>query len=1143
MISKFAHLHLHTKYSLLDGMCKFDGLIEAAKKYDMNMVTITDHGNMYGVIDFYDAMVKAGIKPIIGMETYVTDDIKKHINEKSREKYHLVLLVKNQEGYKNLIKLSTFGFTQGFYYKPTIDKKVLKENSSGLIALSSCVHGEVSAKIINNDETGAFSAATEYISIFGDGNFFLEVQNHGMEEEIIMNRGIKEISAKTSIPIVATNDVHYLKKEDAKAHDILLCIQTGQTLNATDRMRFKTNEFYFKNYEEMNEAMPEFKDAVERTIDVANKCTFELSLNKHYYMPSYEMDADVKDFDVYLADIARQALAKKYKSPDESLKERLEHELAVIKKMGYSCYFLIVRDIVEFARDNNIPVGPGRGSAAGSLVAYVLGITSVNPIKYNLLFERFLNPDRISPPDIDTDFSDEERDKIIAFIVNKFGKDKVAQIITFQTLGARQAIRDVGRVLEVPLRQVDELAKRVPEGINMTLTDALADESFVAFVNQDTSRQEIINNALKIEGLLRQDSTHAAGVVIAPENLLNFVPLAVPKDKDNKNPDLNYMTQYEMETLEKIGLLKFDILGLRNLTVIKKTLEMIKETTGKEIILDDDDFSNPEVYKLLSEANTIGVFQVESTGMRDILTRIKPTSFEDIIAIIALYRPGPMKMIDDYIKNKKGKKPVYDPPQLEEILKNTYGIPIYQEQVMQISVKVAGFTLSQADNLRRAMSKKKADVMEALGEEFIKGAIKNGITKDSAENLFYRLEQFSQYGFNKSHAAAYAVLTYQTAYLKALYPVEYMAALLTSIMDKQDKAAFYIADCEKNNIKVLPPDINKSSVDFKVEMNTIRFGLAAVKNVGTLAAQDIVAKRKEKGEYKSIFDFCQKVNLRTVNSKTIESLVKAGAFDCTLMKRSQIFAVVEKAMKTAEIFQKNAASGQENLFEVKEDDSLPDIPEWPESMLLTNEKEMLGIYISSHPLAKYEKLLAIAAISIKQLKENGGKHNGILFIAGVVHDLTKKINSKGEEKMHFFLEDMTDRIKVIASEKLTKEKKAIFESDIMFMVRGKSSFYDEEDPVVYADGLIKLDDAYHTLGKFVHIYIHDAGNEDIMINEMKNIIVRHKGEARIIIHIMTNDGKEYTAKLGETSGVNVNEELLQQLTNIVGNENIKLAWR
>ncbi len=1147
MISKFVHLHLHTKYSLLDGMCKFDGIIENAKKYDMNAVAITDHGNMYGVIDFYDEMVKAGIKPMIGLETYVVNDIKKDISEKVREKNHLVLLVKNTEGYKNLIKLSTYAFTQGFYYKPTIDKNILREHSSGLIAISACIHGEIAAKIINNDEAGAFNAATEYLSIFGEGNFFLESQYHGLEEEIVMNRGLKELSQKTSIPIVATNDVHYLKKEDAKAHDILLCIQTGQTMKAEDRMRFATNEFYFKNYDEMKQALPEQVDAIERTVEVANKCTFELSLNKNkYFMPSYKINENIKDLDEYLAETARTALNKKYKKVDDNYAQRLEHELGIIKKMEYSGYFLIVYDIVNYAKENNIPVGPGRGSAAGSLVAYVLGITDIDPLKYDLLFERFLNPDRVSPPDIDIDFSDEERDKIISYIVNKFGKDRVAQIITFQTLGARQAIRDVGRVLEIPLKAVDELAKKVPEGINVSLADALKDEGFVTFVNQDTARQEIVNNALKIEGLLRQDSTHAAGVVIAPEDLINYVPLAVPKDKDkdDKISDLNYMTQYEMATLEKIGLLKFDILGLRNLSVIKKTLEMIKENTGKEIKIPDDDFSNQEVYKLLSEGNTAGVFQLESSGMRDLLVKIKPTAFEEIIAINSLFRPGPMKMIDDYIRRKKGiEKIKYDMPQLEEILKTTYGIPIYQEQVMQIAVKVAGFTLSEADNLRRAMSKKKADVMETIGEAFIKGAVKNNIDKDAAENLFLKLDQFSQYGFNKSHAAAYAVLAYQTAYLKTLYPVEYMAALLTSVMDKQEKMTFYIQDCAKNNIKVLPPDINKSGVDFKVEMNTIRFGLAAVKNVGLLAARDIVAKRWEKGDYTAIFDFCQKVNLRIVNSKTIESLVKAGAFDCTLSKRAQVFEGIEKAMKTAESLQKNAASGQENLFEVKEDESLSDIPEWAESRLLTFEKEVLGIYISSHPLAKYEKLLKYVAMNIKNLKENRPKNSDVVFIGGVVHDLAKKINQKGEEKMHFFIEDLTDKIKVIASEKLTREKKDIFGDSIMFMIRGKMSFYDEDDPVVYADGIIKLNEAYGMLGKFVHINLLETGNEEIIINEIKAIISRNKGEAKIILHLLTADNKDYTVKLADNSGVKVNEELLQQLGNIVGEENIRLSWK
>jgi DNA polymerase III subunit alpha len=1140
---KFVHLHLHTKYSLLDGMCKFDELIDASLKNNMFALAITDHGNMYGVVEFCSALAKAGLKPIVGLETYVVEDIRKN----TREKSHLVLLVKNETGYKNLIKISSFAFTDGFYYKPTVDKVFLQAHSDGLIALTSCLQGEVPSKIINNDPEGAKEAAAWYLKTFGEGNFYLEMQNHGLEEELVMNRGLKEISKALSLPMVATNDVHYMKKDDEKAHEILLCIQTGQTLKAEGRMKFESKEFYFKNYDEMKASFPEDEQAMHTTFDLANKCNFELQMNKSYHMPSYRIEGreaqGKEEFDALLEKIAGEALINRYKIVTKEIRERFDHEIQIIKKMDYSGYFLIVRDIINHAREHDIPVGPGRGSAAGSIVSYALGITNVDPIKYGLLFERFLNPDRVSPPDIDIDFSDEERSKVIEFIVNKFGKDKVAQIITFQTLKARQAIRDVGRVLDVPLKDVDALAKKVPEVLNISFEDVLKDESFVAFVNTNPVYEQIVNFAIRIEGLLRQDSTHAAGVVIAPSALTDFAPIAVPKDTEKT--DLNYMTQYPMESLEKIGLLKFDILGLRNLSVIKNTLAAVKENTGRDVKLEDDGFSNPEVYKLLALGDTSGVFQLESEGMKDLEIKIKPTTFEEIIAIISLFRPGPMKMIDEYIKRKKGISPIkYDFKELEPVLKETYGIAIYQEQVMEIAVRIAGFTLAQADNLRRAMSKKKEKEMDIIRVNFIKGAGSKGISQDDAEALFEKLDQFSQYGFNKSHAAAYAVLAYQTAYLKALYKGEYMAALLTSVMDKTEKAAFYINDCKKSGLKIAAPDVNRSDVMFKYGKNMIIYGLAAVKNVGVSAAEEIVKQRKEKGDYKDMYDFCARVNLHSVNSKTIESLIKGGAFDFTLLKRSQLFAIMDEAMKQGEKTQKEFEMGQSALFdEGPEARKVPDIQELPESRLLTGEKEVLGIYLSAHPLARYEKLLKNVATPIRDLRHMPPEEHGMVIAGGVVQRLKKKMTQRGEERLNFYLEDLTDEIWVFVNEQLTKEKHEMFEENKMFMIRGRLSYF-EDRQVIHMESVITLDEAYEKLGKFLHIKVRELGMEEITNHEINNVLERHKGPgASVIMHVVTKDNKELLLTLGDDSKVTVSEELLRQLESVVGEENLWLSWK
>lgn len=1143
MISKFVHLHLHTKYSILDGMCRIEEIIENCKKCNMSAVAITDHGNMFGVVDFYTSLISEGIKPIIGIELYIVNDIKNNV----REKNHILLLVKNETGYKNLIKLATIANTEGMYYKPSIDKNILREHSEGLICLTSCIKGKIPALIIENNIEEARKEIEDYLKIFGDGNFYFELQYHGLEEEIIVNRAYKDLSKSLSIPLVATNDVHYIKKEDSKIHDILLCIQTGQTIKDTNRMQFKTNEFYFKNYEEMQELFPDDESALQETIDIVNKCHFELPKppkERPYYMPVYEIADSSLSYENYFEKIAKDCLKNKYKNITPEIKKRFEHELEIIKKMGYAGYFLIVKDIIEYARKLNIPVGPGRGSAAGSLIAYILGITNIDPLKYGLIFERFLNPDRISPPDIDIDFSDEGREKVINYIINKFGKTKVAQIVTFQSLKPRQAIRDVGRVLDVPLKEVDLLAKKVPEGINITFENVITDEEFSNYINKNQTREEIVKYAMRIEGLIRQYSTHAAGIVISPDDLLNIVPLTLAREGDDerKKGELAYMTQYSMEFLEKLGLLKFDILGLRNLTVINKTIQFIKENKNIEVNFNNCDYSDKKVYELLSDGNTMGVFQLEGESMRDILIKIKPVSFEEIIAIIALYRPGPMRMIDDYINRKKGN--ITKIEGLEELkdlpfLKETYGIPIYQEQVMQIAVTVAGFTLSEADNLRRIMAKKKISEMEKIKTKFIEGAIKNKYDKRKAELIFEKLEQFAEYGFNKSHAAAYAVLSYQTAYLKAFYPLEFFTALLTSVLDKTDKIAEYIEDAKRNNIKILPPDINKSDVEFKIEKNTIRYALAAIKNVGILAATDIVNTRKESGDFKDLFDFCSKVNTRTVTSKTIESLIKSGAFDFTLLSRAQLYSSMEYALKEAEIKHKNSILGQGFLFEVETNRELPQVKEWDDSEMLNYEKEVLGFYMSRHPLARYEKLLKNISIPIKDLKNFNVDDE--VIVAGIIFDLKSKLTNQGKENIHFSLEDLTGKLEVIVTDRFPREKKELFNENSIIMIRGNLSFYDN-NIYLFAKSAITLDEAYNFC-KFLHIRVREIGLENIELNEIKNVLLQEKGDAKVIFHIITKNNKEFILDLPDDKKVKISEELISKLENIIGENNAWISWK
>ncbi|MBU4128540.1 DNA polymerase III subunit alpha, partial [bacterium] len=890
----FVHLHVHTEYSLLDGACRLKDLVKAARDYRMPALAITDHGNMFGVIDFYRKAMARGVKPIIGCEVYVAPKsrLEKSLKPGKEAFYHLVLLVKDERGYKNLVKLASIAYLEGFYYKPRVDKEVLAKYHEGIIALSGCLKGEIPTLILDNRIGEAKRVALEYRDIFGQENFFLELHDHGIEEQKGVNKELISMGRELGIPLVATNDCHYIRKEDAPAHDILLSIQTATTIDDPNRLRFSTEEFYLKSPQEMGDLFHQTPEALENTVRIAERCNLELEFGKTH-LPHYE-PPEGRDLDGYLKELCYQGLKRRYSGVTPELKKRLEHELKIIKDTGYTSYFLIVWDFVQFAKSKGIAVGPGRGSAPGSLVAYSLGITSLDPLKHDLLFERFLNPERVTMPDIDIDFADDRRDEVISYVVEKYGKENVAQIITFGTMKARAVIRDVGRSLKIPYSEVDRIAKLIPPEIGMTIEKALRTvPELKGIVQKGEKVKRLVDVAKSLEGIVRHASTHAAGVVISKESLTNYAPLF-------KGAKGEIATQYAMGPLEAIGLLKMDFLGLRNLTVMGHTLRILKEKENVEIDMDKISLDDEKTFDLLKRAHTVGVFQIESSGMRDLLKKLKPEEFSDIVALIALYRPGPMGsgMTDDFIRRKHGLIPIkYLHPQLEPILKDTYGVILYQEQVIRIAHELAGFSLSKADLLRQAMGKKISVLLDQQRKEFVEGAIKNEISKSIANKIFDLISHFAGYGFNKSHSSAYASISYQTAYLKANYPLYYMTALLTSEMNNTDKLVRYIEVTKRMGIEILPPDINESERDFTVAGDKIRFGLAAVKNVGSGAIASMTEMRQKKGKFRSLYHFCEEVNTRLINRRAIESLIKCGAFDSLGAKRSQLMAILDEALE------------------------------------------------------------------------------------------------------------------------------------------------------------------------------------------------------------------------------------------------------
>ncbi|MEW5922957.1 MAG: DNA polymerase III subunit alpha [Candidatus Zixiibacteriota bacterium] len=1137
--ANFVHLHTHSQYSLLDGACKLDPLIELAKKHRMPALAITDHGNLFGAAEFYKKATRAGIKPIIGTEAYVAAGSR--LDKKPSGKYpdggfHLVLLARNKTGYKNLIKLSSAGFLEGFYHRPRIDKELLREHSEGLFALTACLKGEVNWNLLQGKVDDAVRAALELRDIFGEGNLFLEMQNHGMEKEALLLPMIHTIHRQTGIPLVATNDCHYLNREDWEAHDALLCIQTGKLISDHDRMRYNTDQIYFKSTEEMTELFGDYPEAIENTIKIAEACNLEMEMG-HLHLPHFPIPEPHKDADEYVRFLAEQGLVERYKKTTDDLKKRLDYELGIINQMGFAGYFLIVKDFIDHARSVEVPVGPGRGSAAGSLVSYCLGITNIDPIKYSLLFERFLNPERISMPDIDIDFADRGRDKIIDYVVRKYKEENVCQIITFGTMAARGVIRDVGRVLGMPYSDVDKIAKMVPFAVKMTLEQALIDNPDLKdLYEKDVRVKKLIDLSKTLEGLARHASTHAAGVVIAPSNLTDYIPLF----KGSKG---EITTQFDMKMTEEIGLLKMDFLGLRTLTVIQDCLKMISRNFEKEIDIDDIDLTDKKVYKLFARGDTVGIFQFESPGMRDYLRKLKPENLTDLTVMNALYRPGPLDsgMIDVYIERKHGRQKVeFLHPKLEKILKDTYGVIVFQEQVLQIANSLAGYTMGKADILRKAMGKKVAELMAVQKKEFLDGCDKQKIDPRIASAVFDQIETFARYGFNKAHSTGYAYVAYQCAYLKAHYPLEFMAANMTSEMDSSDRIYVLMEECRKMNIVVLPPDVNESEKGFSVKDKKIRFGLWAVKNVGEGAVEAIVEARNEGGPFISFADFVSRVSLKSLNRRTVESLISAGAFDNIPGNRAQKTTAVEAMLEFGQKVQNQSSTvdlfaGMGETVTRKEPD-LPDEPDWSISKKLASEKEMLGFYVSGHPLDRFRsELIAFGTVDTEKMQ--AVKDGREVRLGGIISTI-KLMNDKRGNRMAFVtLEDFKGTTEmIIFSDCYEKGKDHIFEDNIV-MMEGRVSTREGEAAKVIVNSLYPLDSLPERFDCQLVIKL-DEDTPERKLTAVENVLVKNQGQTPVIFAARRN-GDEYIIR-SKRFQVAPNQKLLLKLKEILGDSSVYL---
>lgn len=1138
---RFVHLHVHTDNSTLDGACRINEVVEKAREYRMPALAITDHGNLYGVVKFYKQAIKNGVKPIIGMEAYIAkDDLHKKSGKAKGNYTHLTLLATNEEGYKNLMKLSSISYLEGFYYKPRIDKKVLKEYHKGLIGMSACMKGEIPIAILNDKYKQAEVSALFFKDLFGKEGFYLELMRLGLDDTEKLISGLMKLSEDTDIPVLATNDVHYLTREDAESHEVLLALQTKDELSNENRFKFETQEVYFKSPQEMRELFHDIPQAIENTMVVAEKCNVDLQLDStKVKLPHFSIPKGYESSCEYLIHTAREGLSKRFSNVTPGMEESLNNELETIKEMGLCDYFLIIEDLIEFARSKDIRVGPGRGSAVGSLVLYSLRITNINPLDFDLIFERFLNLERITMPDVDIDFADDRRGEIIDYLLKKYGKENVAQIITLSKLGAKGVIRDVGRVLGLPYDEVDKIAKRVPTNPKITIDESLEDKAFSDFIKTKPEYKKLITIARRLEGLNRHPSIHASGVIITPGKLTDYVPLYMNRDRSEEK----IATQYDMKSVEEIGLLKIDILGLRTLTVIENTLDLLAEQ-DKELDIDKIPLDDKKTYALLRAGDTTGVFQVEGSGMTDVLKNLAPDKFSDIIASVALYRPGPMQHINEFIQKKKGKKKVsYPHPSLKGILKDTYGIMIYQEQVMRTASIIANFSLGEADILRRAMGKKNLDEMDAQREAFIKGAKNNNINKKTAEKIFEMMIPFAGYGFNKSHAAGYALLAYQTAYLKAHHPVEFFAANLSSVMDKSKKIRLFTEDCEKHDINVLPPSINGSFAKFKPVDGKITFGLAAVKNVGEKAAQEIVKEREKNGPYKGLYDFILRLNPEDVNKKAIESLIQAGAFDCVNKSRAKLFASVEKALNAMNSFRKERAMGQGSLFDSVPginpgNEELLDVKEWSKIQILLNEKESLGLYLSGHPYENYyEEIGYLTTHSSKSLEMTSNNKNVVL--GGIIEERRKTKDKNGKNMAFLTLADLEGYYNIVIFSRLYKDCWQDLRAGSIIVVKGKKgTSRKSENSSIVASKILTIHDIRENFIKWININIPVETLTDTLITDIKKVLKNYSGKKDC--YITVND-EEDSILLKSDITVNISKKLLDSLSKLIGRESIKVG--
>lgn len=1117
----FCHLHTHTEYSLLDGEANIKKLVARVKELGMQSCAITDHGTMFGVVDFYRECKANGIKPVIGCEVYVAPNSRfDKVHGVDNRYSHLILLAENETGYKNLIYLVSMGCIEGYYYKPRIDKDLLRQHSEGIIALSACIAGEIPSLLLNGDKEGARRAAREYMDIFGKDNYFIEIQDHGLPEQKQVLPELIAIAKELELGVVATNDIHYLTREDAFYQDVLMCIQMEKTIDDEDRMRFESQEFYIKSEDEMRTLFSYIPEAIENTAKIAERCNVDFDFNTRH-LPKFDVP-DGKDAHEYLTELCNKGLYKLYPEVTDELKERLDYELGVIKKMGFTDYFLIVSDFISYAKNNGVAVGPGRGSAAGSIVSYSLGITTVDPIKYSLIFERFLNPERVSMPDIDIDFAPEGRQKVIEYVVSKYGADNVAQIVTFGTMKARLAIRDVARALGLPYADADRVAKLIPRDLGATIESALETvPELKGLYENEPEIKKLIDTSRVLEGLPRHAGTHAAGVVITGEPIVNYVPLTLNKEDF-------ITTQFPKDTVENLGLLKMDFLGLRNLTVIESALDIIEQTRGIRVKLDDIGYNEKEVFDLISSGNTDGVFQLESAGMQSFMTELRPDTLEDIIAGIALYRPGPMEQIPRYIHNKRNPQDIsYKHPKLEKILDVTYGCMVYQEQVLEIVRSLAGYSLGKADQMRRTISKKKAEQMKVerrnfiygSEEEGIPGCINMGIDEATAISIFDEINDFANYAFNKSHAAAYAFISYQTAYLKAYYPVEYMAALISTI-DDTDKINHYIANCKQMNIDRLPPDVNKSRMGFTVENDKIRFGLSAVKNVGKSFIEALLNERDNNGEFKNFSDFVERMTGADINKRAVEGLICCGAFDSMGVYRSQLMQIYEKAMEGASDRQKNNIAGQFSLFDDMEETveiELPKIAEFEKRELLRLEKQSIGMYFSGHPMEEYEAKVRsitrqnIAMINESVIKDEDGEYistgtglnDGDNVVLGCIIESRKNKTTRAKSQMAFLtLEDSYGSVEALVFPKILATYSHQLQEGAVVLVKGTLSIREDEEPKILLNAVESLDSALDSIPEKKVLYIRLETNAPDTFNRVRESLSPFKGDIEVRLYFM-----------------------------------------